>query len=172
MAGARHASFSTTVELICFDAESGIRSPGSFQHVEMTGARGTARRSSPTPARGAPAGRGGASTAPWPWPSSAAAVPDLRGLLELEAECLPSSPSTEPGGSGSESFADENLFAKVAQRRRIRRSVTANQGPGLPQHALPEMTMSRILMRRRSARSSYRVDSSCSGTSSISSLGE
>ncbi|CAK0825666.1 unnamed protein product, partial [Prorocentrum cordatum] len=187
MAGPRRASFSTTVELICFDAESGTRSPTSFQHVEtaglgracLPGARGAARRPSSPPPGARGRGRGGVSAAPWARPSGAAAPPDLEGqlglegLLELEAECMPGSLSTEPGGSDADSFADENRFAKVAQQRRIRRSVTANQGPGLPQHALLEMAMSRILSRRRRACLDGSEDSSSgNGTGSINSLGE
>ncbi|CAK0860172.1 unnamed protein product [Prorocentrum cordatum] len=127
MADPRRASFSPKVEFICFDAESGTRSTGSFQYVEMAGARGTARRSSPS--RGAPAGRGGAPAALGARSSSAAALPDLQGLLELEAECLPSSLSAEPGGSDAESFADENLFAKAQVRLLLHRGghVTAKR---------------------------------------------
>jgi hypothetical protein len=49
----------------------------------------------------------------------------------------------------AEEVAEENAFAKAAQRRRIRRSVTVNLGTGLPPHALKAPTMSRILSRRR-----------------------
>ncbi|CAK0809008.1 unnamed protein product [Prorocentrum cordatum] len=55
---------------------------------------------------------------------------------------------TEPVDSDAGEAAEESVFAKVAQRRRIRRSVTANLGPGLPTHILPAVTTSKILSRR------------------------
>ncbi|CAK0851404.1 unnamed protein product, partial [Prorocentrum cordatum] len=68
----------------------------------------------------------------------------------LETHCSISSLSKAAlDDSETEEVVEETLFAKAAQMRRIRRSVTANSGPGLPSHALPATTMSRILSRRR-----------------------
>jgi len=81
-----------------------------------------------------------------------------------EADCSHGSLSTAPDDNDAEEVAEENVFVKAAQRRRIRHSVTANQRLVLPPHALRAMTMSIILSRCRgstfSAASSGSADDS------------
>ncbi|CAK0906608.1 unnamed protein product [Prorocentrum cordatum] len=141
--------FSNSIEVIQFDPE--CRTPGqaSVAAMVIAGPRAARRKPSPAPAK---ADGGGASEAlllhasasrrgsrpgfsrspPSPWTGWSAC-----GLF------------TEPVDSDAGEAAEEGVFAEAAQRRRIRRSVTANLGPGLPPHILPVGMASRIFSRRR-----------------------
>jgi len=152
MAGCGRTSFSDMVEIVQFDAEDGASSRDSSQSVGSTGpppcsaklqscscpaeAVVLGGRVSGRPLQQAPAARAAIS-----WGSSCSGA--------LEAAGPPGGECAAPDGDDAQEAPDESVFAKAAQMRRIRRSVTANQGPGLPPHALSPMTMSRILSRRR-----------------------
>ncbi|CAK0828466.1 unnamed protein product, partial [Prorocentrum cordatum] len=117
---------------------------GGDQHAEASAAR---REPSPAPAEMAPCSRAPRrTTAPrpeaWGGPSEASSL--------AGSGCSHGSPSTESDeDSDAGEVAEESVFAKAAQRRRTRRSVTANHGSGLPAHTLPAMATSRLLARRR-----------------------
>ncbi|CAK0830858.1 unnamed protein product [Prorocentrum cordatum] len=150
MAGCGRTSFSDMVEIVQFDAEDVVSSHDSSQSVGSTGPPCSAKLQSCScpvemvvlggrvPGRllqQAPIARAAIS-----WGSSCSGVP--------EAASPPGGECAAPDGDDAQEAPDESALAKAAQRRRIRRSVTANQGPGLPQHALSPVTMSRILSRR------------------------
>ncbi|CAK0894797.1 unnamed protein product, partial [Prorocentrum cordatum] len=145
-------SFSDSIEVIQFDPE--CRGPGqaSVAAVVAAGPRAAGRGASPPPARAAGGGapeallrQAAASVGgPRPSPSSPPPSPWSGG-----PHC---SLFTEPVDSDAGEAAEESPFAKAAQRRRIRRSVTANLGPGLPPHVLPAVVTSKILSRRRVTR--------------------
>lgn len=128
--------FNDMVEVVHFDAESGVTSPSGSWSVEIAGTRAANRRSSPAAAKTAPVARTGSWGGDW----------SVSFVSETDSSHGVLSTSTD---DDAEEVAEESAFAKAAQRRRIRRSATANLGPGLPPHALKAMTMSRILSRRR-----------------------
>lgn len=149
MACCSRTSFNETVEVVQIDHEVGKASSSSCQSVEPAAPCAAKRESPPAPVRtttmvsGTHASEAFVMRAPIirleSWASSST-LP--------EADCSYASASTALGDSDLEEVAEENVFEKAAQRRRIRRSVTANYGPGLPTDALPTMETSRILTRR------------------------
>ncbi|CAK0798294.1 unnamed protein product [Prorocentrum cordatum] len=166
MADSRRASFRDMVEIVQFDAEesNGNRQSKSLC-VATAGARALKRQSSPAPARTGWAGFA-STTLPLQAPATrtASCASSSNECSLLAAGCSPSSSmSTAAGDSDAEEAAQENVFAKAAERRRIRRSVTANHGPGLSPHALPAMTMSRILTRRRGGSADFGIADISSG---------
>lgn len=150
-AGCSRTWFNDAIEIVQFDAEGGISSSSSSQSVESTGPRAAKRQSSTAPVKivlGPQVSRGSSSSM----------------SCLLEADCSHGGLSTALDDNDAEEVAEENVFAKAAQRRRIRHSVTANQGPGLPPHALPAMAMSRILSRRRGSTLSTASSGSADGS--------
>ncbi|CAK0839219.1 unnamed protein product, partial [Prorocentrum cordatum] len=145
-------TFSDSIEVIQFDPECRTPGQGSVLAVVIASPR-AARRKTPSPPPAKVAG-GGASEAPllhatvsrggsWPVSSSSSPSPWTgRSHCRL---------SNEPVDSDAGEAAEESVFAMAAQRRHIRRSVTANLGPGLPPHVLPAVMTSKILSRRRGA---------------------
>jgi len=142
--------FNDMVEVVHFDTESGITNPSSSLFVEIAGPHTEKQRSSPAPVTTAPVTRTGSWGSDWSMP------------VLPETDCSHTSilSSSTDDDDDEQEAAEESAFAKAAQRRRIRRSVTVNFGQGLPPHALKEMTMSRILSRRRE--SCLSVDTSSS----------
>ncbi|CAK0847181.1 unnamed protein product [Prorocentrum cordatum] len=144
MAGSRRPSFSDTVEIVQFVADG---AKGEVQYVEISGAR---REPSPIPAKMVPCSRASgrpvrassSRTAAWGGSWSASSSPDSGSSSGTLA-------TTSDDSDAEEEVFEESVLAKTAQRRRIRRSVTANLGSGLSLHTLPSMAMSRLLSRRQ-----------------------
>lgn len=187
MAGGRRASFNETVEVVRFDADGRTPSPrtpspmrhcpgGSAQRapfgtdrrtpdageavqleVEIAGPRRGKRQSSPAPLKIIRGSRASAALllrtplsrqVAWDSASNMSSMPEADG---------PRTDDSDTDDSDTDEVAEESVFDKAAQMRRIRRSATANHGPGLLPNALQATTMSRILSRRQGAAAMSRV---------------